>query len=175
MRRAICQLSTTLAPRTWVHLRGVSTTLHSKQWKKILPHAVAFRITGPRPRTALPGYAPAKSLGEACTPAHSDLLERPFVTRGGRDLGRRHLRRRSRHREETQDFAHDAIALLGLEKKLRVRGAFQDDQLLRLRSLFVLRTNAACCPETSLVSRKATGRTRRAGIRKLYSGRLKRC
>ena len=46
------------------------------------------------------------------------------------------------HREESQDFAHDAIALVGLEKELSVRGTFQNDQFLRLRSFIVLCTNA---------------------------------
>jgi hypothetical protein len=32
--------------------------------------------------------------------------------------------------------------LIGLEKKLSVRGAIHDDQFLRLRSFFALRTNA---------------------------------
>jgi hypothetical protein len=32
--------------------------------------------------------------------------------------------------------------LIGLEKKLGVRGTIYNDQFLRLRSLFVLRTNA---------------------------------
>jgi hypothetical protein len=50
--------------------------------------------------------------------------------------------KQSWHREESQDLAHDAIALIGLEKKLSVRGTIQNDQFLRLRSFFVLRTNA---------------------------------
>ena len=33
----------------------------------------------------------------------------------------------SGHREESQDLAHDAIALVGLEKKLSVRGTIQND------------------------------------------------
>jgi hypothetical protein len=35
--------------------------------------------------------------------------------------------KRSWHREESQDLAHHAIALIGLEKKLPVRGAIQND------------------------------------------------
>jgi len=50
--------------------------------------------------------------------------------------------KRSWHREESQDLAHDAIALIGLEKKLSVRGTIHNDQFLRLRSFFALRTNA---------------------------------
>ena len=34
---------------------------------------------------------------------------------------------RSWHREESQDLAHDAIALIGQKKKLSVRGAIQND------------------------------------------------
>src|SRR5580700_107515 len=69
----------------------------------------------------------------------------PTATRAER---RQHVRvdfpgsKQSWHREESQDLAHDAIALIGLEKKLSVRGTIQNDQFLRLRSFFVLRTNA---------------------------------
>ena len=35
--------------------------------------------------------------------------------------------KRSWHRQESQDLAHDAIALIGLEKKLSVRGTIQND------------------------------------------------
>src|SRR4051794_17997750 len=47
-----------------------------------------------------------------------------------------------RYREESQDLSHDSIGLIGLEKKLGVRGTIENDQFLRLRSLFILRTNA---------------------------------
>lgn len=35
--------------------------------------------------------------------------------------------KRSRNREESQDLAHDAIALIGLEQKLSVSGTVQND------------------------------------------------
>src|SRR5260370_37546088 len=60
-------------------------------------------------------------------------LERQRTFPGGKRLW---------HRKESQDLAHDAIALIRLEKKLSGRGAIQNDQFLRLRRFFVLRANA---------------------------------
>jgi len=53
--------------------------------------------------------------------------------------------KRSWHREESQYLAHDTIALIGLEKKLSVRGTIHNYHFLRLRSFSycaLLRTNA---------------------------------
>ena len=49
--------------------------------------------------------------------------------------------KQSGHRKESQDLAHHAIALIGLEKKLSVRGTIQNDQFLWIRSFFILRAN----------------------------------
>jgi hypothetical protein len=43
--------------------------------------------------------------------------------------------------QEPQDIAHDALPLIGLKEKLRVRGAIEDDQFLGLGRSLVL------CPD----------------------------
>src|ERR1700722_12865276 len=43
--------------------------------------------------------------------------------------------------KKAQNLAHYAFALIGLEEILRMRRAFQDDQLLGLRSLLILGAN----------------------------------
>jgi hypothetical protein len=45
-------------------------------------------------------------------------------------------------REETKDFAHHAIALIGLEEELSVRRSIEDDQFLRLGGFLVLCANS---------------------------------
>jgi len=44
--------------------------------------------------------------------------------------------------EESQNLVHDTSTLVGLEQKLRVRGAIQNDQFFRSWSVFVLSANA---------------------------------
>ena len=47
-----------------------------------------------------------------------------------------------RHREKSQNLMHDTSTLVGLEKKLSVRGTLQNDQFFRLWSFLVLSADA---------------------------------
>jgi hypothetical protein len=64
--------------------------------------------------------------------------------------------KRSWHREESQNVAHNVIALTGLKKELSVRGAIHNGQLLRLGSFL----NYARMPG-SVGSRRGRHRGRR--------------
>ncbi len=46
-----------------------------------------------------------------------------------------------RRGEESQDLAHQPLALVRIKQILRMRGAFQHDQLFRIGSFIVLRAN----------------------------------
>ncbi len=71
-------------------------------------------------------------------PVHSVLIdrhkeERALMSSNAANFCQRQVQeglaggKRSRNRDESQDLAHDAVALIGLEQKLSVSGTVQND------------------------------------------------
>lgn len=75
-------------------------------------------------------------------------------------------------REEAEYIAHHAVALIGLEQKLSVRGAVENDELLRLRGFLILCANSG--EAWSIVARVIAGDDEKAGRLEPISGKIGR-